>query len=93
MIDEKLIDNVREHGTYSTDWQGKAKVLTDIGFPIGEKADYAIIMGCAQSGGDAKSDWIIEVPSGSPADQLYRPGQRILLRLVAFWPTGRDSEK
>ena len=48
MIDEKLIDNVREHGTYSADWQGKAKVLADIGFPTGGKADYAIIMGCAQ---------------------------------------------
>ncbi|MGO9021636.1 MAG: heterodisulfide reductase-related iron-sulfur binding cluster [Syntrophobacteraceae bacterium] len=48
MIDEKLIDNVREHGTYRADWQGKAKVLADIGFPTGGKADYAIIMGCAQ---------------------------------------------
>jgi Fe-S oxidoreductase len=48
MIDEKLIDNVREHGTFSADWQGKAKVLADIGFPTGRKADYAIIMGCVQ---------------------------------------------
>ncbi len=48
MIDEKLIDNVREHGTYSADWQGKEKILSDIGFPKGGKADYAIIMGCAQ---------------------------------------------
>lgn len=48
MINEKLIDHVKEHGTYRADWQGKEKALADIGFPAGEKADYAIIMGCAQ---------------------------------------------
>jgi len=48
MIDKKLIDNVKEHGTYRADWQGKEKVLADLGFPMGEKADYAFIMGCAQ---------------------------------------------
>jgi Fe-S oxidoreductase len=48
MINEKFINNVREHGTYKANWQGKAKVLADIGFPTGEKADYAIIIGCYQ---------------------------------------------
>ena len=51
MIDEKLIENVKEHGTYRANWQGKEKVLADIGFPVGKKADYVFIMGCAQPEG------------------------------------------
>ena len=51
MIDEKLIENVKEHGTYRANWQGKEKVLTDIGFPVGRAADYVFIMGCAQPEG------------------------------------------
>ena len=48
MIDEKLISNIKSHGTFREDWQGKERVLMDIGFRTGEKADYAIITGCYQ---------------------------------------------
>lgn len=48
MINEKIIRNVEEHGTFRSNWQDKEKVLQDIGFKTGEKADYAIIMGCMQ---------------------------------------------
>lgn len=48
MINENLINQVKERGTFRDEWQGKEKVLREIGFRTGEKADYAIIMGCVQ---------------------------------------------
>ena len=48
MINEQLIKNVEEHGTFRANWQAKETVLQDTGFPIGKRADYAIIVGCAQ---------------------------------------------
>lgn len=48
MINEKLINNIKEHGTFQDDWGGREQVLKKIGFRIGEKADYAIITGCYQ---------------------------------------------
>ena len=51
MIDQKLVDNIRAYGTYKASWEGKQKVLEDIGFRIGEKAEYVIITGCVQPEG------------------------------------------
>ena len=48
MINEKLVNQVKERGTFRDNWQDKEKVLKKIGFRTGEKADYAIIMGCVQ---------------------------------------------
>ena len=48
MIDQKLVDNVRAYGTFRDSGEGRRKVLEDIGFRIGEQAEYAIIMGCLQ---------------------------------------------
>ena len=48
MINEKLIENIRQYGTYKDDGSGKRRVLDEIGYPVGENADYAIIMGCVQ---------------------------------------------
>jgi len=51
MIDQKLADNIRAHGTYKASGEGKRRVLEDIGFRIGEKAEYVIITGCVQPEG------------------------------------------
>ncbi|HPK53995.1 MAG TPA: (Fe-S)-binding protein [Smithellaceae bacterium] len=48
MINEKLVRNIEEHGTFRSNWQSKEAILRDIGFSFGKKADYAIIMGCVQ---------------------------------------------
>jgi len=48
MIDEKLVENIRRYGTFRDDGSGRRRVLDDIGYPTGESADYAIIMGCFQ---------------------------------------------
>ena len=48
MIDQKLVDNVRSHGTFRDSAEGRRKVIEDIGFRVGEPAEYVIILGCAQ---------------------------------------------
>jgi len=49
MIDEKLVNNIRAHGVYMDSGEARRKVLVeDIGFKMGVKADYVIILGCAQ---------------------------------------------
>ena len=47
MINEKLVDNIRSHGTFRDTDEGKRRVLENIGFKTGEKAKYVIITGCA----------------------------------------------
>jgi len=52
MIDEKLVDNIRAHGTYRDSGEGRRRVLVeDIGFRIEEKAEYVILTGCVQPEG------------------------------------------
>ena len=52
MIDDKLVDNIRAYGTYKDSGEGRWEVLTkDIGFRVGEKAEYVIITGCLQPEG------------------------------------------
>ncbi len=46
MIDQKLVDNIRAHGTGKDSGEGRLRVLEDIGFRTGEKAEYVIITGC-----------------------------------------------
>ena len=46
MIDQKLLDNIRAYGTYKDSGEGRRRVLEDIGFRIGERAEYVIITGC-----------------------------------------------
>jgi len=48
MIDEKVVENIKAYGTYRDNGEGRRRVLEDIGFRIGEKAEYVIIMGCLQ---------------------------------------------
>ncbi len=52
MIDEKAIENIRQHGcTGGTGQKAKQLLVDDIGFPINQKAEYAIITGCFQPEG------------------------------------------
>jgi len=46
MIDQKLVDNIRTHGFGRGSGEGKLRVLEDIGFRMGERAEYVIITGC-----------------------------------------------
>ena len=49
MINEKLVDNVRAYGTYKDSGEGRNRVIAeDLGFRIGEKAEYVIMTGCLQ---------------------------------------------
>lgn len=48
MIDQKLVENIKAYGTYRDSGEGRRRVLEDIGFRMGEKAEYVIIMGCVQ---------------------------------------------
>ena len=49
MINQKLVDNIRAYGAYRDSGEGRRRVLVeDIGFKIGEKAEYVIITGCVQ---------------------------------------------
>ena len=46
MINEKIVDNIRVCARKDS-WEGRHRVLVeDIGFRIGEKAEYVIITGC-----------------------------------------------
>ena len=52
MIDEKLVDNIRAYGTYQGSGEERHRILVeDIGFRIGEKAEYVITTGCYQPAG------------------------------------------
>lgn len=51
MIDEKTVENIRRYGTCQDDGAGKRRVLDGIGFRTGERAEYAIVMGCFQPEG------------------------------------------
>ena len=51
MINEKLVDNIRAHGVYQDSGEGRRRVLEDIGFRIGQRAEYIIITGCVQPEG------------------------------------------
>lgn len=48
MIDEKLVENIRTFGVFRDDGEGRRRVLEDVGFRVGERAKYAIILGCFQ---------------------------------------------
>jgi Fe-S oxidoreductase len=52
MIDNKLVDNIRAYGTCGGSDEGRRKILVDdVGFRVGEKAEYVIITGCFQPEG------------------------------------------
>ena len=52
MIEEKAIENIRTYGVAMGTGERKRQILVDeIGFPIGKKAEYAIIAGCYQPEG------------------------------------------
>jgi len=52
MIDEKLVDNIRAYGTYQGSGEERRRILVEeIGFRIGEKAEYVITTGCLQPEG------------------------------------------
>ncbi|MBM3118338.1 MAG: (Fe-S)-binding protein [Chloroflexi bacterium] len=52
MIDTKLVDNIRSYGTCKGSGEERRKILVDdIGFRIGEKAEYVLITGCFQPEG------------------------------------------
>jgi Fe-S oxidoreductase len=51
LISEKSIQNIQTHGHCAGTGEGRRKVLEDIGFPFGKKADYVIITGCFQPEG------------------------------------------
>lgn len=46
MIDQKAVANIRDHGSFLRSAERKNKVLQELGFPMGQKADYAFIAGC-----------------------------------------------
>jgi len=48
MINEKLVENIRAYGTFRDSGEGRRKILEDIGFRTGEKAEHVVIMGCMQ---------------------------------------------
>ncbi len=50
MINQKLVDNIRAHGIYTDTAEGKLRVLEDIGFRRGEKAEYVLISSCSPEG-------------------------------------------
>jgi len=52
MINEKVVENIRQYGVYKDSGEGRHKVLVeDMGFRIGQKAEYVIISGCLQPEG------------------------------------------
>jgi len=48
MINEQAIEQIEKYGPCHETGEQKRKILTEIGFPIGQKADYVIIAGCFQ---------------------------------------------
>jgi Fe-S oxidoreductase len=50
MINASAVDHIRKYGTCKNTGEAKRKILADeIGFPIGQKAEYVIITGCFQA--------------------------------------------
>lgn len=50
MINQELVDSIRAHGAYRDAGEGKRRVLDDIGFRRGEKAEYVLIASCSPEG-------------------------------------------
>ncbi|MFC1920405.1 heterodisulfide reductase-related iron-sulfur binding cluster [Chloroflexota bacterium] len=50
MIDYKLVNNIREYGTFRGSGEERRQVLGEIGFKLDQKAEYVIISGCVQPG-------------------------------------------
>jgi Fe-S oxidoreductase len=48
MINEKAIEHIKQYGTFHETGEQKRKILEEIGFPVGKKAEYVIIAGCYQ---------------------------------------------
>jgi len=49
MVDQRLVDNIRAHGIYTDTFMERRRLLEeDIGFRMGERAEYVIIPGCLQ---------------------------------------------
>ncbi len=46
MIEQKLVDNIWAHGSGKDSGEGRLRVLEDIGFRRGEKAEYVMLTGC-----------------------------------------------
>ena len=51
MINEKAVENIEKFGPCHETGEQKRKILDQIGFPVGKKADYVIIAGCFQPAG------------------------------------------
>ena len=51
MINENAVQHIRKYGTCHETGEQKRKILDEIGFPVGKKADYVIIAGCFQPAG------------------------------------------
>jgi Fe-S oxidoreductase len=48
VINEKAVENIEKYGPCHETGEQKRKILDEIGFPVGQKADYVIIAGCFQ---------------------------------------------
>jgi Fe-S oxidoreductase len=48
VINEKAVENIEKYGPCHETGEQKRKILDEIGFPIGQKAEYVIIAGCFQ---------------------------------------------
>ncbi len=48
MIDQKVIENIKNYGSFRDSGEGRRKVLRDLGFKLDQKADYVLISGCLQ---------------------------------------------
>ena len=46
MINQKMVDKIKAHGIWKDTGEGRRRLLKDIGFRIGEKAEYVITTGC-----------------------------------------------
>ena len=46
MIDQKLVENIRNHGSGKDFGEGRRRVLEDVGFRMDRQAEYVIITGC-----------------------------------------------
>jgi len=51
MINDKAIEHIKRYGTCHETGEEKRKILAEIGFPAGKKAEYVIIAGCFQPAG------------------------------------------
>jgi len=51
MINEKAMEHIDKYGPCHETGEQKRKILDEIGFPVGQKADFVIIAGCFQPAG------------------------------------------